>query len=357
MRRGLVLLLFAASLAAFAGAAPAGVVSGKDRAGDVKATGLTPAERAAVDIVSERVVGASNLGVFVTVTFRGDFEHRLGKGGLARAAAVLVLKPKARSGLTSAGLVTTGAGHVGRLLRHTRSTRVGAYRHGRKLTFFVGGSGFGTVGTVAVATIARPPAASGRALADTPPYLGQRIWVRYVTLHPIDLHVVRADVSQLTCPELAALLASIDDDLDDPYFSQNVSFAVVRALHLMRTEVKHLLDKCSPPRLNAIYRWTRFSPGEVAGSGSFTGPTTTFTGVIVELPQQYGIVNQLCPSQLPNAHVSGNSITCDGGTLRTGQQFGLNLATSPPPPDGIGGELFGQTAGGATVGPFAISGP
>ena len=55
-------------------------ITGSDAAGDVKGKGLTAAERAALDVVSVRWWVRPGLGVFVTATFRGNFEQRVGRG-------------------------------------------------------------------------------------------------------------------------------------------------------------------------------------------------------------------------------------------------------------------------------------
>ena len=346
-----------------------GGATGSDPSGDIHAKGLTNPERAAMHITSVRVDGADNLGVFVTVTFKGDFQKLMGRGHLAHAAAALILRPKPGQAL-SAGLISEGSGKIGVLYRHTRSTNVGAFRRGRKLTFFILGPGYAKVKSVVVETVANvfplPKAAFGgagsqasRRLAsgEQPPYIGPRLWTKFLSLHPIDLHVQTADPSALSCPELQNLLDSIDADLEDPYFSQNVSFAVTKALHAFRATVKGLLDKCAPPpTVNALFSWSPFSSNEVAGSGQFTGPPTTFSDVRVVLPGTFTITNHLCPGPLPNAIISGNRIDCNGGALSTGQTFTLNLQTSPFPSAGMGGQLFG-ISNGTVLGPFTITGP
>jgi len=350
----------ALAAAGLAVGAPLGDGSSKDPAGDVSAKGLSRAEAAAVDLVRVHVSGANDVGVFVTATFRGNIEKELGRGHLKNAGAALIFRPKPGQGST-AGLVTTGAGKLGKLQRHTKSATVGAFRRGKTLTFFVLGPGWTKIRSAAVETVL--DARLGKkafAAEDTTPYMGPRLWDRFVTLHPIDLHVQVADPGGLSCGELKDLLDSIDADLDDPFFAQNVSFAVVRALHTFRSKVKKLLANCGgpppPTTTGAGFAWSRFAAKEVAGSGKFTGPQRTFTSVRVVVPDQFTITNHLCPTQLPNAVISGNTITCGGGSLPTGQLFNLNLETSPPPPVNMGGQLFGNT-GDQGFGPFTITGP
>jgi hypothetical protein len=366
VRTGLALALvtLVASLALGAGlasSAPLGDGGSKDPAGDAHAKGLSKAQLAAMDVVAVRVTGADNVGVFVTVTFRGNFQQAMGRGALAHAAAALVLLPRPGKKLASAGLITSGAGKIGRLQRHTRATKVGAFRQGRKLTFFALGPGWSNIKSATVETVANTGAPGKRlaAVEDAPPYYGPRLWTKFLTLHPIDKTVQTADPSGLTCPELKKLLDSIDADLDDPFFSQNVDADVTKGLHAFRSTVKGLYDKCSPPpppAVRALFAWNRFSSDEVAGTGHFTGPARQFTSVAIVLPDQFTITNHLCPTQLPNAVISGNRIDCGGGILNTGDTFNLNLQTSPVPPNGIGGQLFGAS-GDVSFGPFIITGP
>jgi hypothetical protein len=370
MRRSLVVLAILVGVVSAAGpAAPrplhhAGVVIGKDPAGDVSAAGLTSAERDAVDIVSVKAVGMADLGVVVTATFRGNFERAIGHGHLANAAAMLILEPDS-SGATSAGVVTDGPGKVGRVLRHTKSTDVGAVRRGNQVTFVVGGPGYDHVKSLEVRTVIEPQSLRTlSAASDGPPYMVGRLWDKFIRLHPLDHRPLTTNPDGLSCPELQDLLTSIDQDLDDPYFAANVSGAVVQALYKFRSTVQSLLaSKCPPPggttptpALGATFTWHVFSSNEIAGAGQFTGPATTLDGIRVVLPGNFTITNKLCPIQLPNAVISGSSISCGGGTLTTGQPFTLNLQTVPNPPAGIGGQLFGDVTG-TTVGPFTITGP
>src|SRR5690349_4183434 len=88
-------------------AASGGAGQKTDPAGDVRAPGLTRAERAALDIRSVRYWGEEGLGLFVLVHFAGDLEQAIGRGHLANAAVGIVIHPKPGAGKT-AGLVTFG---------------------------------------------------------------------------------------------------------------------------------------------------------------------------------------------------------------------------------------------------------
>src|SRR5688572_4620061 len=70
----------------------AGDTSSADPAGDVVATGLTANERRALDIVSVQVTGEEGLGVFVTVTFRGNIQRAIGRGALEEALVAFILR-------------------------------------------------------------------------------------------------------------------------------------------------------------------------------------------------------------------------------------------------------------------------
>jgi hypothetical protein len=343
-----------------------GVVTQADASGDVHATGLSPAQRAAMDITKVTVTGAENVGVFVTVNFRGNVEQEIGKGALANAAAALILEPR-KKGVASAGLVSDGPGKIGSLHRSTHSTDVGAFREGNKLTFFVEGPGYSNVKAVQVETVMKTGSLRTLASSRDIPQMVPRTWDRFISLHPMDTHKTPAAAAALSCPELEELLQSIDQDLDDPYFALNAGSSIVISLYKFRDTVKGLLAKCPPagttttPSVSATFAWSRFSTDEVAGSGKFTGAPETFSGVKIILPSSYSITNHLCPSQLPTATITGNSIVCNGGTLTTGQTFTLNLQTSPFPPANIGGQVIGLTPGPTdtvnTFGPFAITGP
>jgi hypothetical protein len=132
--------------------------------------------------------------------------------------------------------------------------------------------------------------------------------------------------------------------------------------------------------IDAMGNWSFFDPTEVKLNATFspqsgagqprslaikadTGTPLDAVEVVIppagSSPRQ--IVNSLCPTQLPTAAVSttvnpSDTLTCSGGSLPIGQQFTLNVQTSPAPTPGMGGQLFGRQDG-AFKGPFAITGP
>ncbi len=156
-----------------------GVVSGPDAAGDVTAQGLTAAEAAAIDIVSVRAAGKEGIGVLVTVTFRGNFAALMGRGNLKDAEVAMILRGKAEG--SSAGVVTTGPGPLGVVLRHTRATKVGAVRSARSVTFYVIGPGYGDVASVSAEVLVKPPSLgfrlpAGRLQAPPPVHIPDSAW-------------------------------------------------------------------------------------------------------------------------------------------------------------------------------------
>ncbi|MGH2691743.1 MAG: hypothetical protein ACRDHM_04500 [Actinomycetota bacterium] len=155
---------------------------------------------------------------------------------------------------------------------------------------------------------------------------------------------------------------------------------IIEALEGARREIIEQLKKCTAPggkTLGAVFDWDFQGEVEVRGTGSFSeeagrattvrthGETADIDAVKVVIPPDGStgrqITNQLCPSQLPNASLStttyaNDTLTCSGGTLAVGEQFTLNVRTSPPPTAGMGGELYGSREG-SFQGPFTITGP
>lgn len=73
------------------------------------------------------------------------------------------------------------------------------------------------------------------------------------------------------------------------------------------------------------------------------------------------VTNYICPTQLPTAAITttnsaNDTLMCSGGSLPIGQQFSLNVQTSPVPSSGMGGQLLVHQDG-AYLAPFSIGGP
>jgi hypothetical protein len=340
--------------------AGAGDVTQKDRTGDVSAKGLTKAERDAIDIVSMRVIGQEGLGVFVTATFKGNFAQLFGRGHLKNAVAVLVLHPKPGKG-DPAGVVTEGAGKGERDLRVSRSEVVATVRQGRELTFLLAGGGFLNLATVEVKVVTETTSSTARTITqNAPPTLDAKRWKKLLKAAGRDAAAATALAADLSCDDLKSLRAAIDRKIE---VVKRIGLSPTRLANFMsfRDAVDALIaQRCGQSGLGANFTWRTFSTREVAGSGSFTGPAGNVTAVRVTVPDAGStdrrITNFLCPSQLPQPLVSGDTITCSGGTLAVGQSFTLNLQTSPDPTTGMGGQLFGEL-NGSFSGPFPIGGP
>jgi hypothetical protein len=73
------------------------------------------------------------------------------------------------------------------------------------------------------------------------------------------------------------------------------------------------------------------------------------------------VTNYICPAQLPTAAITtttsaSDTLMCSGGSLALGQQFSLNVQSSPAPSAAMGGQLVVHQDG-AYLAPFSISGP
>jgi hypothetical protein len=366
---------------ALAGAASAGTVSKKDPAGDVKASGLTQKERAALDIRSITITGEAGLGVVVTVTFRGNLQAAIGRGHLRTALVGLLLEPKS-STQKAVALATRAAGRVGETLSSTASTQVGAVRRGNRLTFFVFGPGLENVGSISVRDFARVLPASLRPRPLRGGDSGAEL-VAALRRSPADgatqVAVLVGFGAPLSCDELEALADEIERliDIEDGDYEdispeeQTRMDAAYEALKKARTAVATRIREECPPidELVGTAEWTLFggSANEAVLSGEFNYSVTSpaaasshLDAVRVVVPSRQ-ITNFLCPLQLPLATVSTtdstrDTLTCSGGTLPLGEQFQLNVRMSPGPTAGMGGRLFGREDG-VFQGPFEITGP
>ncbi len=231
MRRGLAVVLVMVAGAVVAFGARGGDVRGTDPAGDVKAPGLTAADRAALDIRAVRVIGEEGMGVLVDVTFAGNVETALGHGRLAKAVVGIVLRPKPGAG-APAGLITTGAEFLTRTVRvssskratylvpaekdrrHTRSTSVGVLRLGRHVFFWVFGPGLSNVASVDARSFAALPRGASRLLQQVPP-TDDKTWSEFAGAQPADDDVVVVDPSTLSTAELKAMAAKERTFVDD----------------------------------------------------------------------------------------------------------------------------------------------
>ena len=417
MRRALGVFAVALTACVLALGAAAGDVTGSDPAGDVRAAGLTAAERAALDIRSVRVVGAEGLGAFVTVTFGGNIEALLGSGHLRQAVAGIVLRP-ASAGSAPAGLVERGAELIplkvrvsakkvvtvrtttAETYRKTRSTKVGVVRHRNQLFFFIVGSGFSGVASIDVRTFASLPEKRG----------GQPGLTDFLQKDPSDEDVEEVDPSELSTADLQELLLQIDDELDDlngllpPVETAHEQITLLlddigstnpAAGHLR--SVRKALDQLNTDTLDKIRllnglktaintelrsRATQMPMLQLNGGCGFFDPTevacegisrtvvalrtpadasSPIDALQLSIPDSRAITAFLCPTQLPTGTLSqtvnpNDTLTCSGGSLAVGQPFRFNLRTDPAPTAGMTVRLLARQDG-AFKGPFTFNGP
>jgi hypothetical protein len=397
--------------------AAAGDVRGSDPAGDVRAPGLTAAERAALDIRSVRVVGAEGLGAFVTVTFAGNIEQLLGTGHLRQAVAGIVLRP-ASTRSTPAGLLERGAELVplsvrvsakkvvqartttAETYRKTRSTSVGVVRHRNQLFFFIVGSGFSSVAAIDVRTFASLPEKRGAQAGLTD----------FMQKQPSDEDLVEVDPSELSTGDLQQLLATIDDELDDlngvlpPVESAHERILLllhdigstnpaaghlksardaldhlntetiekIRLLNGLKTQIETELKSRTShmPMLELDGGCGFFDPTEIACEGvartvvklrALADTSSSIDALQATTPDSRTITAFLCPTQLPTGTLSQTSnpndtLTCSGGSLAVGQPFRFNLRTNPAPTAGMTVRVSARQDG-AIKGPFTFNGP
>jgi hypothetical protein len=123
-------------------------------------------------------------------------------------------------------------------------------------------------------------------------------------------------------------------------------------------------------------QWALVDPTEVKLVGMLTGAwvgrtsraadsTKPVDAINVVLPSAGAtprtVTNYICPTQLPTATITttnhpNDTLMCSGGSLPLGQQFTLNVQTSPLPSSGMGGQLLAHQDG-AYLAPLSFSGP
>ncbi len=212
-RVGVVLaLLFA--LGSLGALAPAvgDVGRARDLARNTHAAGLTSGESAALLIASVAATGDNQTGLLVTVTFKGDFEHAIGRGHLSNGGAALLLTLKSGP-RRSVGVLTMGPG-AGRVSRHILTPVVGAIRDGRNLTFFIRGTGLSKIKLITVKTFAvvPKPRLSGKAASGPPsvPDLSDKAWEAIRSGKATGIESVPGLSPNLSCNELKSILAVLE---------------------------------------------------------------------------------------------------------------------------------------------------
>ncbi len=370
--------LAAAALVALPGATPAAETPGADPAGDVKARGLTKKERNALDLVSVRAFGEEGLGLFVLATFRGNVTRAIGRGHLKDALVTLVAEPHPGAGL-AAGLVTSGPGPVGEMVRRTASERVGIVRNGREVFFFIAGPGFSKAQAAVVKTFARTPAPvpEPAARALRPPDVEPELWGSILVRRGADGATVELDPRPLSCEQLTDLSAILDDARPAAIVARAEGLVELVGEILVLDVTARMSGRCGgdPYAVIGDVTMSLFMPGEIRVVGTITSdpPGASFDALKVVIPPTQAsprgagaaiprtITNFICPAQLPTGRISGtlglqDTLTCSGGTLAAGQEFVFQIRMTPVPATGMGAELFAVYAG-TPLGPIDVTGP
>ena len=155
-------------------------------------------------------------------------------------------------------------------------------------------------------------------------------------------------------------------------------FGGIATLHAY---LRSRLTMTPPP--TAVYHvlfsggWSFEGPNEVKLTGMLSGTshwsslarsadsTNPVDAIKVVLPPAgttaRKVSNYICPAQLPSATITttngaGDTLMCSGGSLALGQQFSLNVQSSPAPTAGMGGQLLVHQDG-AYLAPFSFGGP
>jgi hypothetical protein len=131
-----------------------------------KAGGLSAAEKKAMRIVSIQASTSVKAGILVDVTFGGNMEQSLGRGGLKKGLVAVILHPKA-AGSPTGYIAAQGAGALGQTLTRSVADKAGVIRNGKHFLFFVEAGGFGDVANVEVKALPKVPSGSrSRVLAS-----------------------------------------------------------------------------------------------------------------------------------------------------------------------------------------------
>lgn len=386
--------LLAVASALIASPASATDVVARDPVGDLeRVKGLSKRERRALDIVSMRIVGEEGLGLFVTVTFRGNLERSIGHSRLRKAVVTLVLHPRPGTG-TDAGLASSGAGMLGKTRRETGSEEVAVVRDRRTLTFLVVGPGFGNVASVEAGSSRRgfagrardPARAFGGTLFDVEPLSDSLVKELDEPATPLGCSSLdererqaRKALAEIEAFERAARRRGEFARAADAQANANAFRTYLGRIADKKRELNCDGDAAPPVRTIAgqgacaffdsteIVCTLEFAPVDQVFRPLGAKPPARPAQISLDAIQMVApggrrITAFLCPVRLPGGSLSdtagpNDTLTCSGGTLLTGQPFTVNIRTSPGPTAGMGVQLFGRPAGGQFEGPFEIPGP
>jgi hypothetical protein len=185
-------------------------------------------------------------------------------------------------------------------------------------------------------------------------------------------------IEQLGEDAIEELCDGVEDDEEGEFLTddETESPGLQALVHYLRGE----MTTTPPP---TVYRvlfsgaWSFEGPNEVKLTGLLSGAsfgpwlghsadsTNPLDAIKVVLPPAgttpRKVTNYICPAQLPSAAITttrsvGDTLMCSGGSLPIGQQFSLNVQSSPAPSTGMGGQLLVRQDG-AYLAPFSFGGP
>jgi hypothetical protein len=387
------LIVIAAVLTLPAGA-PADVIE-RDRSRDVRAPGLTAKERNALDIVRIKATGVS-FGVMVTATMRGNVERALGRGHLKRAVVALVLDATSRR--RRDGVIAVGD----RRGRQTAANFAPQSPYavtvdGRRVTFIGVGVDLDKVRAMKVVTShsvgggntrARPARlnlrrAIGGALlraitrgwADRDALdVDRRVRRELTGSFDADCRVLRNRRFGLAIAEIE-LQQSIRAHGRTPILDA-VHANVVEELADVDAEIARRCDDATigpsdDLALDGSVSFLHFNPDHVRvdatarapASGGARAAASTNPVDLVEFtlpPASDGTprqaTNAACGPPLETTEISGNKVSCSGGSLPLGQTYSAAIQTSPSPTHGMGMQVRARQDG-QFHGPAQLAGP
>jgi hypothetical protein len=184
-------------------------------------------------------------------------------------------------------------------------------------------------------------------------------------------------IEQLGEDAIEELCDGVEDDEEGEFLTddETESPALQALIHYLRGQMN-----APPPTVYHLLfsgSWTFEGSNEVKLTGMLHGAsfgyslahsadsTNPVDAIKVVLPPAGStprkVTNDICPAQLPSAAITttttaSDTLMCSGGSLALGQQFSLNVQSSPAPSAGMGGQLVVHQDG-AYLAPFSFGGP
>jgi hypothetical protein len=169
------------------------------------------------------------------------------------------------------------------------------------------------------------------------------------------------------------------EEVEEERGSDRIIVQERRGTEVLRAYLGRVPVRPTPPtpyRVGFTGSWAMDGAGEVKLTGMLTGvwvgplahgsdSTNPVDAIKVVLPPAGStprqVTNYICPTQLPTATITttrsaNDTLACGGGSLPLGQQFSLNVQTSPAPSSAMGGQLLVRQDG-AYLAPFSFGGP